>query len=416
MAKIPEVLIIDQDVQARFEMKRLVRQSRFEISGEGGFGTEAVSLAVELAPDMVLCGMTEPIARSLQTVDSLLNALPETPVIVYSSSRDIELARKAMLAGARDFLTVPASPEDVTRSIVAVLEAEERRRMRATGQTSSWGAQGSVITVFGAKGGVGKTTIAVNLAAALARETTQSVALIDGDSGFGDVAGMLDLTPERTVTHIVRDLDKVTRDTLPKYVTQHSSGLAVLPAPAETLAWREISPDRFRRVIELFSKSYDVVVVDTVGLLNEITLVALEEASLILSVVTTDFSSVKDSLRAMDALRVLPLPEERFRVIINDIAMVDGVRPQTIEEVLQQKAVSQIPFDRKVRHGSQAGQPVVIGDPTSPGARSLVELARKVAGISPERRGLLSWLRRPSDDGKRSHPEQDPVAEETKAQ
>jgi pilus assembly protein CpaE len=414
MAKAPEVLIVGQDVQARFEVKRLVRQSQFNICGEAGFGTEAVSLAVELKPDLVLCAMSEPVARSLQTVDSLLNALPETPVIVYSSSHDIEMARQAMVAGARDFLTMPASSEDMTRSILSVLEAEERRRMRATGQTASWGAEGSVITVFGAKGGVGKTTVAVNVAVALARETTQSVVLVDGDSGFGDVAGMLDLTPERELTDLVRDLGKVTRETLPKYLAQHSSGLNVLVAPADTLNWRSVDPDTFGRVLDLLSKSHDVVVVDTAGLLNEITVAALEKASLILWVVTTEFSSVKDSLRAIDALRVLSLPEERIHLIINDISTVDGVRPHTIEDLLQRKAFSRVPFDKKVRYGSQVGLPAVVSDASSPGARRLVDLARTVAGIGPQRRGLLSRFGRTPGNAERIQPEAETVAEESK--
>lgn len=416
MAKIPEVLIIDQDGQARYEVKRLVSRSQFGVSGEAGFGTEAVSLALELKPDVVLCGMAEPVARSLQTVDSLLNALPETPIIVYSSSRDIELVRQAMLAGARDFLTVPASPEDMARSIVAVLEVEERRRMRASGQTSSWGAQGSIITIFGAKGGVGKTTIAVNLAVALTRETTQSVVLVDGDSGFGDVASMLDISPEHSLIDLVRDLAKVTRETLPKYLAPHPSGLAVLAAPAQTLAWRGVNPDDFRRVLELLSKSHDVVIVDTAGLLNEITVAALEAASLVLWVVTTEFASVKDSLRAMEALKSLSLPEERIRVMINDIAMIDGIRPWTIEESLQREAFWQIPFDRKVRYGSQVGEPVVVANPKAPGARSLVDLAKTVAGVKPQRRGFLSRFGRLSGKGDRGHPQAEPVAEESRAQ
>jgi pilus assembly protein CpaE len=415
MAKAPEVLIVGQDVQARFEVKRLVRQSQFNICGEAGFGTEAVSLAVELKPDLVLCAMSEPVARSLQTVDSLLNALPETPVIVYSPSRDIDLARQAMVAGARDFLTMPATSEDMTRSILSVLEAEEHRRMRATGQTASWGAEGSVVTVFGAKGGVGKTTVAVNVAVALARETTQSVVLVDGDSGFGDVASMLDLTPERDLTDLVRDLGKVTRETLPKYLAPHSSGLNVLVAPADTLNWRSVDPDTFGRVLDLLSKSHDVVVVDTAGLLNEITVAALERASLILWVVTTEFSSVKDSLRAIEALKVLSVPEERIHLIINDISTVDGVRPHTIEDVLQRKAFSRVPFDKKVRYGSQVGLPAVVSDASSPGARRLVDLARTVAGIGPQRRGLLSRFGRTSGDDDRKQREAETVDEESKA-
>ena len=392
MAKIPAVLVVDQDAKARYDAKRLVKQSRFTVAGEAGFGTDAVSLAVELEPDVVLLGMHEPVVRSLQTVESLLNALPETPVIVYSSSRDIDLARRAMLAGARDFLTMPANAEDMGKSIVAVLESEERRQMRLRGQTAAWGSQGSVITVFGAKGGVGKTTIAVNLAAALREETGQAVALVDGDNGFGDVSGMLDMTPERTIVDLARDLAKVTRETLPNYLVRHANGLNVLAAPAQTMAWRSVKPEDFRKAIEMLSKSHDIVVIDTAGLLNDITLAALESASLVLWVVTTEYASVRDSLRALEALRSISYPEDRIRIMVNDLATRDGVRGSTIEEALGHEVFWRVPFDQRVRQGAQMGEPAVLGHPSAPGARNLTDLARTVVGIKPPRRGLLERL------------------------
>jgi len=392
MAKIPAVLVVDQDAKARYDVKRLVKQSHFSIAGDAGFGTDAVSLAVELEPDVVLLGMTNPVVRSLQTVESLLNTLPETPVIVYSSSPDIELARRAMLAGARDFLTMPASAEEVGKSIVAVLESEERRQMRLRGQTAGWGPQGSVITIFGAKGGVGKTTVAVNLAVALREETGQAVALVDGDNGFGDVSGMLDLTPERSIVDLTRDLSKVTRETLPKYLTQHGSGLSVLAAPLQTMSWRSVKPEDFRKAIDLISKSHDIVVVDTAGMLNEITVAALESASLVLWVVTTEYASVRDSLRAMEALRSMSYPEERIRVMVNDLATRDGVRARTIEEALGHEVFWQVPFDQRVRQSSQIGEPAVLRYPSAPGARNLADLARTVVGIRPPRQGLLERL------------------------
>jgi len=393
MAKIPAVLVIDQDAKARYELKKAIKASNFVVAGEAGFGTEAVSTAVELKPDVVLLGMREPVVRSMQTVESLLNALPETPVIVYSSSRDIDLARRAMLAGARDYLTMPANAEDVGRSIVSVLESEERRQMRARGQTAAWGPQGSVITVFGAKGGVGKTTVAVNLAAALVQVTGQSVVLVDGDNGFGDVCGMLDLQPERSVVDLARDLSKVTRDTLPKYLMQHTSGLNVLAAPSQTMDWRSVKPDDFRKIIELLSKSHDIVVIDTIGILNDLTLAALQAASLVLWVVTTEFASVRDSLRAMEALRSTSYPEERVRIITNDLVTRDGVRASTIEEVLGHGVFWQIPFDRNVRRDAQIGEPAVLKHPSSAGARNLTDLARTVVGIEPARQGLFGRLR-----------------------
>jgi pilus assembly protein CpaE len=392
MAKIPAVLVVDQDAKTRYDIKRLVKASRFTIAGEAGFGTDAVSLAVELEPDVVLLGMHEPVVRSLQTVESLLNALPETPIIVYSSSREIDLARRAMLAGARDFLTMPANAEDMGKSIVAVLESEERRQMRLRGQTAAWGSQGSVITVFGAKGGVGKTTIAVNLAAALREETGQAVALVDGDNGFGDVSGMLDMTPERTIVDLARDLAKVTRETLPNYLVRHANGLNVLAAPAQTMAWRSVKPEDFRKAIEMLSKSHDIVVIDTAGLLNDITLAALESASLVLWVVTTEYASVRDSLRALEALRSISYPEDRIRIMVNDLATRDGVRGSTIEEALGHEVFWRVPFDQRVRQGAQMGEPAVLGHPSAPGARNLTDLARTVVGIKPPRRGLLERL------------------------
>ena len=392
MAKIPAVLVVDQDARSRYDVKRLVKASHFSIAGEAGFGTDAVSLAVELEPDVVLLGMHEPVVRSLQTVESLLNALPETPIIVYSSSRDIDLARRAMLAGARDFLTMPANAEEMGKSIVAVLESEERRQMRLRGQTAAWGSQGSVITVFGAKGGVGKTTIAVNLAAALREETGQAVALVDGDNGFGDVSGMLDMTPERTIVDLARDLAKVTRETLPNYLVRHANGLNVLAAPAQTMAWRSVKPEDFRKAIEMLSKSHDIVVIDTAGLLNDITLAALESASLVLWVVTTEYASVRDSLRALEALRSISYPEERIRIMVNDLATRDGVRASTIEEALGHEVFWRVPFDQRVRQGAQMGEPAVLGHPSAPGARNLTDLARTVVGIRPPRQGLFERL------------------------
>jgi pilus assembly protein CpaE len=393
MAKIPAVLVVDQDAKTRYDLKKAVKQSNFVVAGEAGFGTEAVSTAVEMKPDVVLLGMREPVVRSMQTVESLLNAMPETPVIVYSASREIETARRAMLAGARDFLAMPASAEEVGRSIVAVLESEEKRQMRLRGQTATWGPQGSVITVFGAKGGIGKTTVAVNLAAALVQETGQSIVLVDGDNGFGDVCGMLDMQPERSVIDLARDLSKVTRDELPKYLMQHSSGLNVLAAPSQTMAWRSIKADDFRKIIELLSKSHDIVVIDTVGILNDLTLAALQASSLVLWVVTTEFASVRDSLRALEALRSASYPEDRVRIVTNDLAARDGVRATTIEEVLGHEVFWQIPFDQNVRRDSQIGEPAVLKHPSAAGARNLTDLARTVVGIKPARHGLFARLR-----------------------
>ena len=166
MARNPSVLVIDPDPEVRFQVRRLLGQVPFAFGAEFAPGMEAVVGAADAKPDIVLCGLREPALRVLQTIESLVDTLPQVPVIVYSESGDFALVRKAMLAGARDFLRAPIKPEELHRSLTGALESEERRRLRATGDAVG-GPHGRLITVFGAKGGVGKSTLATNLAVAL---------------------------------------------------------------------------------------------------------------------------------------------------------------------------------------------------------------------------------------------------------
>ena len=379
MAKTPEVLVVDQNPDVRFEVKRLLSQSPFGLAGEAGFGTEAVSLAVETQPDVIICGMDEPSTRSLQTVEALINNLPETPVVIYSSSRTVEAAREAMRTGARDLIYAPAGAAELEEAVVRALEAEERRRMRMSGQAASLG-QCTTITVFGPKGGVGKTTIAANLAVALAQQTEQSVTLLDADTGFGDVAATLDLTPELTLADLAPRVDTLPREEMSRFLCRHSSGVSVLAGPADTFAWRNISADQFRRTLELLSKTQDVIIIDTGGDLGEIGLAALEAATLVLWVTAPEFASVKDTLQGIEALQSISFPVDRIRLAVNRISPENGVRAQTIEDVLQREVFWHVPYDRKLRQESELGASHVMNGRASPAAESLVELARAIGG------------------------------------
>jgi pilus assembly protein CpaE len=305
--------------------------------------------------------------------------LPDTPVIVYSDSQDIQSARKAMLAGARDYLPRPVKPETLRESALRSMEAEENRRLRQSGQLGTAPTAGTVITVFGAKGGIGKSTVATNLSVALARQGASTV-IVDLDNGFGDVTGMLDVKPERTLIDLSRDAEKLERDDLKRYVGRHDvSGLDVVAAPP-ILEWRTLPADDARRAIALLAKHYDKVVLDTSGTLNEISEMAIEAATMVLWVTTTEFASVRDSIEAMRALQMLSFPNERMRVLLNAISPDDSVRASTVQDVLQRPIFWQIPYDKKVRQGTHLGQPIVVTSPQSVAARSFVDLATVVSG------------------------------------
>jgi len=380
MARVPEVLVVDQDPKARFEVKSLVKAAQLSVAGEAAFGTEAVSLASDSKPDVIVCGLSNPPERALSTIEALLDVLPETPIIAYGWDDNVETVRQAMLAGAKNYFIMPAEPEKVLDSIRSVLEAEERQRQRLSGQTKAMGPRGMVLTVFGAKGGVGKSTVATNLSVALASQLHQSAVLIDADNSFGDVATMLDLRADRTIVDLVRDTDTVERSGITEYLMRHSSGLWVLPAPREGLLWRSVQPDRFRKAVGLLARRFDVVIIDTAGALTDLSLAALEEANMVLWVTSSDFSSINNSVVGLETLQQLSYPDSRIRLMLNIISPDDTVRAAKIEEVLGRKFFWSIPYDRQVRLDGQVGRPAVLSHPDCKGARSITELAQALMG------------------------------------
>ena len=383
MARVPEVLVVDQDPQGRFDVQHLVKQAQLGFAGEAGFGTEAVSLASEVTPDVIFCGIGSPPERSLRTIEALLDVLPETPVIAYARNEAAEIVRQSMLAGARDFLIIPASVERLVESVQSVLESEERKRLRLSGQSKGLGPKGLVVTVFGAKGGVGKTTLATNLGVALASNLGQSVVLVDADNSFGGVADMLELPAERTIVEFARDLETMDRANVDECLQEHESGLWVLAAPRDALQWRGITADSLRAIVQLLASRFDTVLIDTMAMLSDLPLAALEEANMVLWVTSTDFSSINNSLAGFESLQQMSYPDGRIRLVLNVTSSENGVRPAKIEEALKREFFWSIPYDNRVRVGSQIGKPAILASPNSPGSKSLLQLAQTLTGSGP---------------------------------
>jgi pilus assembly protein CpaE len=376
-------------------MKQVVKASGLSVAAECGYGIEAMTAAGETRPDVIVVACNEPMERPLQTIESLLTMLPDTPVIVYSDSQDIQAVRKVMLAGARDYLPRPVKPETLRESALKSMEAEENRRLRKSGRLEMAPSVGTVITVFGAKGGIGKSTLSTNLAVALARQGSSTV-IVDLDNGFGDVTGMLDIRPERTLADFARDVETAERDDLKRYLSRHEiSGLDVLAAPP-ILQWRTVAVEDVRRCVGLLAKHYDKVVLDTSGTLNEISEMAIDMATMALWVTTTEYASVRDSIEAMRALQTLSFPSERMRIVLNSTTPDDNVRAATVQDVLKRPVFWQIPYDKRIRQGTHLGQPIVVTSPTSVAARSFVDLATVVSGgrVEPQKgaSGGIKWL------------------------
>ena len=374
------VLIADEDLDSRVGARRSAERAGLTIAGEAGYGTEAVSLALDARPDIVLLGVEEPAARALDTADAIANALPETPIVVYSTQSDADSLRRAMVVGARDYLVKPLSADSLATAISGVLSQEERRQMRNAGQLADVGGRGTVITVAGAKGGVGKSVLSANLSVALRRETGRSVAIIDADTHFGDIATLLDVTPTYTVADVIRQRDQLDRTNIRELATRHRSGVDVVAASEEEGAWDSCTVEDVKRIVDAYASVYDFVVIDTSGALDRFVRSCIDAATLSLIVSSGDVSSVRDTVAGARRLNDWGVSGDRVRYVMNTIGNGRSISPDDFAEALGHQLFWVIPYDTDIVESVQTGQPVVDNGRRSRGGQSLTDLARLLAG------------------------------------
>lgn len=380
MARQPSVLIVDQDPNKRAELQKRLGRRQFVVVGVCGYGAEAMSLAQQTSPDIILLALEEPLVRPLQTMEALVAALPDVPIVTYSSTEDAASARRAVLAGARDFLTKPLKTEELTQSIYTVLEQEEKRRMYRAGKLQDDVAPGVVITVFGTKGGIGKTTVSTNLAIALAQITRGSVALVDIDTHFGDVGLVMDVDVGRNVAELGQRIDHVDRDSIRKYLVTHPTGVRILPAPLRPTDWLSVTANQLEKILRLLAQTHDFVVLDTPGTFNELMATALDMSTVVLALTSLDMASIKDTVVGMEMLRAAEFPQERVKLTVSRSSSANTVRGEDLEVALKQKVFWHVPFDYEVTKAAQAGKPVVLARPRSKAAQSIFRLAVALSG------------------------------------
>ena len=389
MARNPEIVTVDPDLSTRAETKRAAQIAHFTVVGEAGYGVEAVNVAKEHNPDVFLVSFEEPVALAVQTIESLADTAPGTPTIVYSSLADAASVRRAMVAGARDYIIKPLKPEDLSRAVYGVLEQEERKRIRETEGGPVAVPRGTVITIFGAKGGIGKTTISTNLATTLSKLTGANICLLDMDTRFGDVAIMMDIAVEASIADVARHIDTLDRDKVRDYLVKHHSGVSILPAPLHPTEWRNLTPQHIEKIVDLLAQTHDFVVIDTPGTFNELIATTLELANLILLVTSMDIASIKDTALALEMLRAAGVSEDKVKLVINHSTAANSLREEDVSRVLEYEVFWRIPHDLAVSSSTQLGQPIVIAKPYARVSRATIDLGHTLTGTKQDKRGFL---------------------------
>lgn len=386
------ILLLDETQAGRLQLHREVAAAGYAVAGEASSPQEALAIANDVHPDLVLATLEEPLLRALKTIETVAAGLPETPVVSVSSRSSRELFRKAVLVGAHDLLARPLKAEELTESLnFALLQAERRRR--GSGGDPARMIQGTVISIFGPKGGVGKTTLATNLGVSIASAGQHRVLVVDLDTQIAAAAVALGMMPQRTIFDLIDNLGHTDRDLLKTFVTLHPSGLEVLAAPAWGTEDRELTPEDVERLLNLVAAHYDYVIIDTPGHINPVVLRALQISTYALCVTSLEIASIQACRRVLDYMADWEFAKDKIKVISNTPNAANSLGKADIEAALERPVFWEIPFDPQVGTAGQLGQAVVLASPTSKAARSVVQLHYTLAGSKPPaREGLLGIL------------------------
>lgn len=399
-----KILIADDITETRENIKRLLYfEKDMMIVGEAADGEEAIRLTEKLNPDIILMDINMPSMDGITATETISLRYPKTAIIILSVQGEQEYLKKAMVAGAREYMVKPFSTDELVGTIRKVYDFEQKRRVQLSepAMVRELQRDPQLISVFSTKGGVGKTTIATNLAVSLAEETRQKVVVLDLDLQFGDVAVMLNVAPKRTITELIQDINQMERDLLEGYLVTHPTGVKVLPCPTRPEYAELITGAHVEKILSVLKQNYDYIVIDTPPSFNETTLTALDLCHQILLVVALDLPTIKNVKLGLEVLDSLHL-KGKSRLVLNRSASDIGIKPEDMEESLGLKAVTHIPSDgRTVITSVNKGSPFVVTDPNTKITESIRELARLVMlgetkqGVLPqseEKKGLFGRL------------------------
>jgi pilus assembly protein CpaE len=379
MVNTPTVLIVDESDDGRIELRKLLTRAGLEVAGEARYGAAASAAADQLRPDTVIVAIAEPPNRALETIEALGQQLLDTPILAYSAIDEVGAIRRATRSGVRDYLIPPLEAGALREAVFSALKQEEQRQHIRAGHYAP-AVRGSVYTVTGAKGGVGKSALAVNLALAIRSVTQRSVALVDFDTHFGDVAMMLNLTAGSPVTRSIALVNSLDRQMVVDEAAKHHTGVHVFPGPRDPEEWSAIRADDVERFIDLLGESYDFVVIDTPDLFDHVVERAVLSATLVLLVTSLDLSSIADTRIGLRLLQRMGCPPEKVLLTTNHTRKGGSVSDADVARALNWPVFWRVPYDKGVAETAQLGEGIIERTPRAAFARSVRELAGALSG------------------------------------
>jgi pilus assembly protein CpaE len=386
------VMIVDDIVDTRDQLEKLLFfEKDIDVIAKASNGREAVALAKQHRPDVVLMDINMPDMDGIAATEAIMTQDPSVQVIIMSVQGETDYLRRAMLAGAREFLTKPISADDLYKSIRHVHKLAATRpaatRGVAGGPVSTvvgeGGNEGQIIAVFSPKGGVGTSVVAANLAVAIRQLTNKRVALVDANVIFGDLSVILNLRSDKTIIELAQRVDELDRELLNDVLATHTSQVKVLLAPPDPQRGELVTSDHIRGILDGMKREFDYIVVDTPASFQDGAMTVLDMASRIVTLLTLELHCIRNIKLFLEVADLLEYSHEKVMLVLNKASSRPGIRAEDVEKNIQRKIAMQIgDAAQEMIFSINQGVPLMIGKPTHQVARDIGALARELTSTA----------------------------------
>jgi len=386
------VLIVDDIAETRETVRRLLQfDTTIEVLGGAQSGMEAIAQCEQLKPDVVLMDINMPDMNGIEATEAIRKKTPYSQVIILSVQDDPGYYRKAMLAGARDFISKPPMIDELTAAIHragAMAQEEKNKAVQVYTTGSRTGplaynsipmTLGKIVVIYSPKGGTGCTTIATNLAAALQGENS-NVALVDASLLYGDVPVFLNEQPKNSIIDLSVRADDLDPETVAASLTQpkNVNYKILAPPPSPDLVDR-VSGDQLVKLLTLMRQSFQYILIDTSSYLSDVVQSALSTSDVIILITTPDIASIKNTSQFLNLADMSGIERDRIIFVLNRFDRNMHIDPAKVGNRLNQAVNLTIPMDEAyVIRSINKGVPLFIENRTHPVSMSIQKLASMV--------------------------------------
>lgn len=388
------VLIVDDHQETRRNISKLLQfESDIVVLGTAENGKDAISQTMSLDPDVVLMDINMPDMDGIEATGRIKEKTVFSQVVILSVQGDTNYMRSAMKAGATDFITKPVKGDELINVIRAAgIKAKENRERthfidRGTGSlrdprgtTFQLTNLGKVLTVYSPKGGVGKTTVATNIAVALHSEETP-VVVVDASLQFGDVAIFLNERSRLTISDLTPLAENLDPEVVEECMIHHKpSGIDVLSAPSHPEDAEKVTGPQLTKVLKYLTRLYSYVVVDTASGLSDVTLDTIDTSDLVMLISSQDIPAIINTRMMLSLLKALKISNKKILLVMNKYDKQIAITPEKISKSLNHPVAVVLPEERElVIPAVNRGVPFMISDGQSKEiGKGILELAGKI--------------------------------------